>query len=445
MERCISVSELTHYIKEKLENTFRMVCVQGEISNLKLQSSGHLYFTLKDENAQLSCVMFRMQVARLKNLPKEGDKVVLKGEITVYPPRGAYQMVVRELTFAGVGDLLLRFQKLKEKLEKLGWFDKSRKKEIPKFPKTIGVVTSPTGAVIRDIIHVLERRFETFHLILNPVKVQGEGAAAEIARAIDDFNRFQLADVLIVGRGGGSFEDLFPFSEESVAKAIYESRIPIIAAVGHETDYSIADFVADVRAPTPSAAAEIALGERAQLLDFLRKTEQQLHRFLKLRIDTLKDTLLRMASHPYIKDPYALLGLKLQRLDDLKNHIDCAAIASIREKKVLIEGYKRQLRALDPSAILQHHKQHLARLALHLDHTISQQVEQQKRGFNALVSHLYSLDPKNLLKRGYSILFNEKSQSVITTLDDLHSGLRVVARLFDGTAKLTVEEVAHER
>ena len=214
------------------------------------------------------------------------------------------------MNFAGVGDLLLKFQKLKEKLQGLGWFDKSRKRELPKFPKTIGVVTSPTGAVIRDIIHVLERRFGNFQLILNPVKVQGEGAAQEIARAIYEFNQYKLADVLIVGRGGGSFEDLFAFSEEIVAKAIFESEIPIISAVGHETDYSIADFVADVRAPTPSAAAEIALGEKAHVLDFLNKTKHTLQRFLKLRLHQL-----------------------YQRFDDLTQQIERAMLSQVREKR----------------------------------------------------------------------------------------------------------------
>ena len=445
MERCISVSELTHYIKEKLESTFRAVCIQGEISNLKLQSSGHLYFTLKDEAAQLSCVMFRMNVIRLKNLPKEGDKVILKGEITVYPPRGAYQMVVKELEFSGVGDLLLKFQKLKEKLESMGWFDKSIKKEIPKFPKTIGVVTSPTGAVIRDIIHVLERRFGRFHLILNPVKVQGEGAAMEIARAIYDFNRFQLVDVMIVGRGGGSFEDLFAFSEEIVAKAIHESKIPVISAVGHETDYSIADFVADARAPTPSAAAEIALGERAHVLDFLSKTKSALRRYLKLRVDTLKEKLFRMASHPFLKDPYAILGLKLQKLDDVRMQIDSAMNAQFRVKKVLLEGYRRQLKALDPTLVIAHHKQHLVRMAIQLDREIQNQVQQHKKNLLNVVSHLKSLDPKNVLTKGYAILFDETDGSVIKTAADLKVGTTVIARLSKGSAKFLTKEVENER
>jgi exodeoxyribonuclease VII, large subunit len=440
MEKCISVSELTHYIKESLERTFRAVCIQGEISNLKLQTSGHLYFTLKDENAQISCVMFRMNVMKLKNMPKEGDKVILKGEITVYPPRGAYQLIVKELEFAGVGELLLKFQKLKEKLGALGWFDKAHKKELPKFPKTIGVVTSPTGAVIRDIIHVLERRFGNFHLILNPVKVQGEGAAVEIARAIDEFNRYKLADILIVGRGGGSFEDLFPFSEEIVAKAIFESKIPIISAVGHETDYSIADFVADIRAPTPSAAAEIALGEKAQVLDFLKKTKYTLHRFLHLRIETLKEKLFRMANHPFLKDPYAILGLRLQRLDDLKSQLDRSMSSQIREKRVLIEGYGKRLRSMNPSLVISHHKQQLGRLALQLDQGIVKLLQYRKRDLVGLVNHLKSVDPKNLLKKGYSILFEEKNGSVITNASDLKIGTRVVARLSDGSATLLVEE-----
>lgn len=417
MEKCLSVSELTYYIKEKLENTFRGVFLQGEISNFKLQTSGHLYFTLKDENAQISCVMFRGEASRLRSLPKEGDKVTVRGEISVYAPQGKYQLVVRELNFAGVGDLLLKFQKLKEKLQGLGWFDKARKKELPKFPKTIGVVTSPTGAVIRDIIHVLERRFGNFHLILNPVKVQGEGAAQEIARAINEFNQYKLADVLIVGRGGGSFEDLFCFSEEIVAKAIFESQIPIISAVGHETDYSIADFVADVRAPTPSAAAEIALGEKAHVLDFLNKTRHTLQRFLHLKINTLH-----------------------QRLDDFLNLLERAILGEMRGKKILLDSFKKRLFALNPLLIIGHHKQHLQRITTQIDQGIVKITQYHKRNLVGLVNHLKSLDPKNVLKKGYSILFEEKSGSVITSAQDLNVGTNVIARLSDGSAKLLVEE-----
>ena len=239
--KILSVTELTSAIKAVIEPSFQGIAVKGEISNFKLQSSGHLYFTLKDAGSQISAVLFKGNAACLNKMPKEGDQVVAKGEISLYAPRGQYQIIVRELQFLGLGDLLLKLQQLKEQLQMRGWFDPAHKKKLPKLPKRIGVVTSPTGAVIQDILQVLTRRFAGFHVILNPVKVQGEGAAQEIAQAISDFNRLKLADVLIVGRGGGSIEDLWAFNEEVVAKAIFESDIPIISAVGHETDFTIAD------------------------------------------------------------------------------------------------------------------------------------------------------------------------------------------------------------
>ncbi|MES2121396.1 MAG: exodeoxyribonuclease VII large subunit, partial [Chlamydiota bacterium] len=240
MQEILSVSELTNEIKKQIESRFPAVAVKGEISNLKEQSSGHIYFTLKDAGAQLSAVLFRGNARELSRLPKNGDQVVLRGEISLYTPRGQYQMIVRNLEYAGVGELLLKLHAMKAKLQGLGWFDASRKRPLPRFPKTIGVVTSPTGAVIQDIVQVLSRRNAGVHLILHPVKVQGEGAAEEIARAIEEFNRFHLADLLIVGRGGGSLEDLWAFNEECVARAIFQSKIPVISAVGHETDFSIA-------------------------------------------------------------------------------------------------------------------------------------------------------------------------------------------------------------
>ncbi len=220
--KVLSVSELTSTIKRILEPNFSSICVRGEISNFKLQSSGHLYFTLKDDGSQISAALFRGNAARLSRMPKEGDQVIASGQISLYAPRGQYQIVVRDIQFLGVGELLLKLHELKNTLEKRGWFSTEYKKALPKFPRRIGVVTSPTGAVIQDILHVLKRRFSGFQVILNPVKVQGEGAAEEIAQAIQDINHHDLADLLIIGRGGGSIEDLWAFNEEIVAKAIFE-------------------------------------------------------------------------------------------------------------------------------------------------------------------------------------------------------------------------------
>src|SRR3990172_5484797 len=265
----LKVSELTREIKDILEGKFYEVWVEGEISNLRIPPSGHLYFTLKDDSSQIRAVLFRLQARALRFIPEDGLHVICGGRISVYEKRGEYQLILETMEPKGVGALQLAFLQLKDKLEKEGFFDPGRRKPIPMFPQAIGIVTSPTGAVIRDMLHIIERRFKNVRIVLYPVRVQGEGAALEIAGGIDYFNALNEVDVIIVGRGGGSIEDLWAFNEEEVARAIYHSKIPIISAVGHETDYTIADFVADLRAPTPSAAAELVEGVKAEMISRL--------------------------------------------------------------------------------------------------------------------------------------------------------------------------------
>lgn len=415
----ISVTELTLSIKKHLEGRFREVKVQGEITNFKEQASGHLYFTLKDAESQISAVLFRGHAAGLPRLPKNGDQVVVQGEISVYAPRGNYQLIVRQLQFAGVGELLLKLHALKSKLEGLGWFDKSRKKPLPVSPKTIGVVTSPTGAVIQDILNILSRRHAGFHLILNPVKVQGEGAAQEIAQAIHQFNRYQLADVLIVGRGGGSLEDLWAFNEEIVAHAIAQSRIPIISAVGHETDFSISDFVADLRAPTPSAAAEVVMAASEEHLARLSALQKRIDQSMMHRLNSARQKVSPLEKHPLLSSPYALLESASQRLDDYSETIDQAISQLIDTKRLRLDGLKRQLLATDPRTRIVYLKEKLAQLT----------------------AHLKAIDPKNLLKKGYSILFQENSDSAIVSSKEIgiNDGIRVM--LHDGQIKANVYEI----
>ena len=334
--KILTVSELTAAIKTVLEPNFRGISVKGEISNFKQQTSGHLYFSLKDAGAQVSAVLFRGSAANLSRMPKEGDQVVANGEISLYVPRGQYQMIIRELQFLGIGELLMKFHQLKEQLKARGWFDPANKKPLPKFPKRIGVVTSPTGAVIKDILNVLKRRFPNFHLILNPVRVQGDKAPQEIAQAIAEFNRFNLVDVLIVARGGGSIEDLWAFNEEIVAKAIFESKIPVISAVGHETDFTISDWVADVRAPTPSAAAEIVIAEQAQWLKSLSASQQTFRQFIRQKFGSAKQRLTDLKTHPVFSFPLSILAQPIQQLDSsrlsLKSLDPLSQIAKWRER-----------------------------------------------------------------------------------------------------------------
>lgn len=395
--KVFTVSELTSAIKSVLEPTFRSISVQGEISNFKLQTSGHLYFSLKDAGSQISSVLFKGSAASLPRMPKEGDQVIAKGEISLYAPRGQYQIVIRELQFLGVGELLMKLHQLKEMLQMRGWFDPLHKKPLPKLPRRIGVVTSPTGAVIQDIIHILTRRFAGFHVILNPVKVQGEGAAQEIAQAISDFNKYDLADVLIVGRGGGSIEDLWAFNEEVVAKAIFESKIPIISAVGHETDFTIADWVADVRAPTPSAAAEIAIAEKANLVRFLESARQMCQQRMHQQVTQYRQRVSALQKHPLLSSPYGVLAPAIQRLDD----------------------FSRQLERVNPM----------------------QKIKEGRDRLNRVKEHLRSMHPQNILKKGYTILFSEKDDSIILSAKDLQPGEKFKALLHDGKVGATVNEV----
>jgi exodeoxyribonuclease VII large subunit len=383
----LTVTQLTNAIKAHLEPAFRVIWLQGEISNCKLQSSGHLYFSLKDANAQIAAVMFKGDASSLKKLPKDGDKVEVRGELNVYNPAGRYQILVRELRPVGLGELLLRLEELKRKIAQKGWFRSEHKKLLPKFPKRIGVVTSPTGAAIQDILNILTRRFFGFHLILNPVRVQGEEAPKEIARAIQEFNAHGLVDVMIVGRGGGSIEDLWAFNEEIVAEAIFHSRIPIISAVGHETDHCIADYVADVRAPTPSAAAEMVIGERSQILDQLeqrqRRMRQAVHHLIRQnrhRLDGIKrhpilqnpalmlePKMIRqnrhrldgIKRHPILQNPALMLEPKMQRLDEVQTALESAAMQFLEKKKMWLEGCSRQLKALKPTTQILHFRQKL--------------------------------------------------------------------------------------
>ncbi|MBY0528734.1 MAG: exodeoxyribonuclease VII large subunit [Rhabdochlamydiaceae bacterium] len=464
MTSILTVSELTSAIKSQLESRFSLVSVRGEISNLKEQSSGHLYFTLKDNEAQLSAVMFKGAASQLSRIPKGGDQVVVKGEISVYAPRGNYQIIIRALEYQGTGQLLLRLHELKKELSARGWFDSARKKKLPKFPKTIGVITSPTGAVIQDILTIASRRHSGIHLILNPVKVQGEGAAQEIAQAISQFNRFDLADLLIVGRGGGSLEDLWAFNEECVAKAIFESKIPIISAVGHETDVTIADFVADIRAPTPSAAAELAIGEKTQQLQFLKQTHLRLTQTTCSLLAHHKKMLERTQKAQILTSPYPLLGTYAQTLDGIREDIDLAAEQLLKQHQFKLLALAKQATALKPSSQIQMLRDKLFRVKKALDTTAQQNINSLTRSFNSiqlqrqlkeeclriitekkqrlnrLISHLQSIDPKNLLTKGYCILFQENKESVILSLNELSSNDRIRIRLHDGTAHATINE-----
>lgn len=440
MSEILTVSALTQAIKQQLEMRFTSVHVQGEISNARHQSSGHFYFTLKDHESQIAAVLFKGSLAGLERIPKEGDQVILKGQINVYAPRGNYQIIVKELQYAGVGLLLQKLHALKLKLQGLGWFDPALKKKLPKFPQTIGVVTSPTGSVILDIIHILSRRYPGFHLILNPVRVQGELAAKEIAQAIEQFNRHQLADVLIVGRGGGSLEDLWPFNEEIVAKAIRESKIPVVSAVGHETDFSISDFVADLRAPTPSAAAELVTVEKQQQLLHLDKLHQRLSHTLGGLVQGYRKQLQGIKKHPLLASPYALIGEFAQKLDDMKEELISSLCQLVETKKLKLITLQKQHHALRPTLRLMNMRTQLGQWQRQLQQRMHQMLHLKKQHFNQLVIHLKAIDPKNLLQKGYAIVFNARKDAIIFSTNEVEITENLSIQLHDGALTVEVQE-----
>ncbi len=348
----LTVSELTRNIRFSLEENFSSVWVEGEISNFKSHTSGHMYFSLKDEEAQLSVVMFRRENLSLKFEPKEGLKVMVYGRISVYPIRGQYQLYAETMEPEGVGALQLRFQQLKEKLMKEGLFDEARKKPLPFLPKRIAIVTSIDGAALHDILHVLNRRFSTSNILVAPVPVQGISAAPAIAEAISDLNAYGGIDVMIVGRGGGSLEDLWAFNEEIVARAIFASAIPVISAVGHEVDFTIADFVADLRAATPSAAAEIVLPVKNELQLGILTLKNRMDQSVRSEIRRLKEDLGALKQSRVLKDPLAVFEAVFQRLDELKKNLTFRFSNLISFKKEKIVSLISQLEALGPLEVL---------------------------------------------------------------------------------------------
>lgn len=467
MIKILSVTQLTQEIKKYLETQIGTVTVRGEVLNLKIQSSGHIYFTLKDAEAQISAVLFKGSLKNVARPPKEGDQVVVQGEITVYAPRGNYQILVRTVQYQGVGELLAKLHERKTRLQAQGFFDPARKKKIPLFPKVIGVVTSPTGAVIQDIIQILQRRHAGFQLILFPVKVQGEGAAKEIAGAIDLFNKHQLADVLIVGRGGGSLEDLWAFNEEEVVLSIFRSNIPIISAVGHETDFSLSDFVADLRAPTPSAAAEMVIVEKEQQFKFILQCQKRIEHHATTLLSRLRKQMHSVLKNPYMTSPAFLLSKRIQQLDEAKMRLSFQTNALLKQKKTALLSLEKQKKLLEPSYQIQAWKEKFKSIQKNIDLTQNQilqlkekqldlPLKQQKLflSFKQLIhkkrenllkisSHLQSINPKNLLTKGYCILFSENQNSVILSAKELTVSERLKLLLKDGQITINVEDIQH--
>jgi len=434
----LTVSRLTSLLKDLLEDNFNQIWVEGEVSNLAFPASGHIYCTLKDSGAMLRCVMFRNSAKSLKYRFEEGMALIVRGRLSVYDQRGEYQLIAEYAEPKGVGALQAAFMQLKERLAGEGLFSETHKQALPAMPQRVGIVTSSSGAAIHDILTVLKRRHTGLELLLYPVRVQGDGAAAEIATAIDDLNRLQAADVLIVGRGGGSMEDLWAFNEEVVARSVYRSKIPVISAVGHETDWTICDFVADLRAPTPSAAAELVCKAKEELLNQLvalyHRLKQTMAGLLRIQIQNLAG--LRRALH----DPSRVLGHWEQRVDDLSERLDRALrnrFARNREQLVLAEQH---LASLHPAVQISKLRQKLLLLSEQAERRILSQLDQRGRVQGEATARLDVLSPLHTLARGYAVAERQADGAIVRNVTELCIGDELRLRLNQGSALCLVEE-----
>jgi exodeoxyribonuclease VII large subunit len=433
------VSEITGLIRTSLESEFSDVWLEGEISNLRMPGSGHVYCTLKDESSQIRAVLFRSNALRLRFTLKEGMCVIVRGRLTVYEPRGEYQIVLETMEPKGIGALQLAFEQLKERLASEGLFDERRKKPLPAFPRTIGVVTSPTGAAIRDIFAVLRRRWPALHIILVPVPVQGEGAARHIAHALALLNEQAAAEVIIVGRGGGSLEDLWTFNEEVVVRAIANSRIPVVSAVGHEIDVTLTDFAADHRAATPSAAAETIVPVLADVVERLRqvtiRTGQAMARYCLHEQQRLASQITGLAHIRY------RVQEESQRTDEAMDRMRYLLCQRLILNRDLVRHRQHELAGLNPAFLVKRCLLMIPQLIKRLERQVAVLNERRRQQIEAFASQLTQLSPLAILGRGYSILSKVRDGTILRRADDAQAGEEIIARLSQGQLDCTVKRV----
>ena len=432
----LSVTQLLRRMKNLLEIEIGEVWVEGEISNLKRQGSGHWYFSLKDEGAQIQCAMFGARRKPGNEVMEDGVKVRVFAEASVYEARGTLQVIVQKVERAGAGDLQARFEALKRKLQAEGLFDAERKRPIPKFPRTIGIVTSETGAAIRDILNILQRRAPWVQPVLFPVRVQGKGAEFEIALAVEKLGQperfgYPRCDVLIVGRGGGSLEDLWNFNEEVVARAIAECPIPVISAVGHEIDFTIADFVADLRAPTPSAAAELAVPDGAELLSRFSQMRRRMSRLMAERLREARAQLESLKRGALKRDGERLLREPVMRLDTLRSRLNVAANQSFEVSARRFQEAKAAHRAIHPLRVIGRREESLKNMRGILERIGAGGIEKQEKRLAALKALLRTLGPASAFQRGFSITLGEDG-GIVRSVNDVKPGQTLRTKLADG-------------
>ena len=435
--RILTVSQLTAEIKDILESSFEEVWVEGEISNLRRPPSGHLYFTLKDEKSQIRGVLFKQQSRYLRFELEDGQHVICWGRVGIYEKRGEYQLILDYVEPKGIGSLQLAFEQLKGRLAEEGLFDEERKRPLPMLPHRIGIVTSPTGAVIRDMLHILRRRFENIEVVLYPVKVQGAGAADEIAQGIGYLGEQGGVDVIIVGRGGGSLEDLWAFNEEAVARAIFASPVPVISAVGHETDFTIADFVADVRAPTPSAAAEIAVREKGDLLRMLSDRVTRMGREMDHFLVRSREQIIGVQGK--IRDPRRRIEENRLRLDEYWGRLATMVQRTWRENRERAARVLQILLTQDPLHEIRTLREGLSQLNKRLQGDTVALVDSKRTGWEKHVARLDAMSPLAILQRGYSIARRLPDGLILRDADEVGMNGQVAVRLHRGELICRVE------
>ncbi len=441
-KKYLSVLALTKYIKRKFDADPHLqdVHVRGEISNFKQHSSGHMYFTLKDEKARILAVMFSSQSRTMKFSPENGMKVVVRGEISVYEPSGQYQIYIKEMRPDGIGELFLAYEQLRKKLEIEGLFSIEHKKAIPSYPKTVGVITSPTGAAIRDIITTIKRRYPVANILIYPALVQGENAAPSIAKAIEKANRMNELDVLIIGRGGGSIEELWAFNEELVARAIFESNVPIISAVGHETDFTIADFVADMRAPTPTAAAELAVPHIEELMERLLQRKTRMLQSMNGRFRYERQRLDRVQKSYAFRYPHRLYEQKLEQVDKLTESLVRGAARLTNLKKSHHETIHNRLIRNHPKVALRDAEIRFERSKKDIQRAMGQIFLKKQTEFDRILATLQAISPLKIMERGYSLVYSKENQ-LIKSIKQVKENEPLQIQLTDGSLLCNVQNI----
>ncbi|NRD80704.1 exodeoxyribonuclease VII large subunit [Bacillus sp. BRMEA1] len=441
-QRYLSVNALTKYIKRKFDADPHLhdLHVRGEISNFKQHSSGHMYFTLKDEKARILAVMFSSNSRSMKFTPENGMKVIVKGDITVYEPSGQYQIYIKEMQPDGIGELFLAYEQLKQRLEIEGLFAAENKKAIPLYPRTVGVITSPTGAAIRDVITTIKRRYPIVNILVLPVLVQGEQAAPSIAKAIEKANNREDIDVLIVGRGGGSIEELWAFNEEVVARAIFASMIPIISAVGHETDFTIADFVADLRAPTPTGAAELAVPHVDELMDRVLQRQTRLLRAMQEQFRFQKERFHRTQKSYAFRYPLRLYEQKIEHVDRLTEMLVRGSARLTSLKKNQHDVLEKRLQRMHPREALTEARTSFERVQKDLNKAMVKVHSKKQTDFQRIISTLRALSPLAIMERGYSLAYSEDNR-LIKSVSQVKNFDKVQIQLTDGSLFCQVEQI----